>query len=414
MRKLNIGILADSVFLPTGYSNIGKQISRYLIKQGHSIHYFSVAFNGTTIDYARLPDGTEFNFKIYGEMQHSYFMNSIERYCKELKLDILLIILDTFMLFPAILSKDLSPAKVVFFYPSDGGNGMPKQCELVLKKMDKAVAYSKFAQKQVKDYYGLDTPYIPVGTEPNRFYKLEDMEKLKLRMKYNLFGKFVIGVVARNQPRKMLDRTFKTMALVKDKIPNAVLFLHTDPNDPAQSFNMGELIKQYNLENRVVFSGMQAHKGFDWNQMNEVYNVIDCFLLTTSGEGWGIPLIEAMSCQVPVIATDYTTTPEIVKAHNAGLGIKLSGVEEISSDEFFKDQKEYDKKVMNGTIMGSWMVERGICDVYDAANKIEYLYKNPELMKQMGINGRKAVENEYDFEKHTAKPFEDLFIELTK
>lgn len=341
-------------------------------------------------------------------------MNSIERYCKDLKLDILLIILDTFMLFPAILSKDLSPAKVVFFYPSDGGNGMPKQCELVLKKMDKAVAYSKFAQKQVKDYYGLDTPYIPVGTEPNRFYKLEDIEKLKLRMKYNLFGKFVIGVVARNQPRKMLDRTFKTMALVKDKIPNAVLFLHTDPNDPAQSFNMGELIKQYNLENRVVFSGMEAHKGFDWNQMNEVYNVMDCFLLTTSGEGWGIPLIEAMSCQVPVLATDYTTTPEIVKAHNAGLGIKLSGVEEVSIEEFFKDQKAYDFKVMNGTIMGSWMVERGICDVYDAANKIEYLYKNPEIMKIMGSNGRKAVENEYNFDEHTAKPFLELFQELTK
>lgn len=413
-KKLKIGIIADSVFLPTGYSNIGKQISKYLIKQGHSVHYFCVAYNGTTIDYARLPDGTEFNFKMYGEMVHSYFMNSIERYAKELNLDIILIILDTFMLYPAILSKDLSPAKVVFFYPSDGGNGMPLGCDAVLKKMDKSVAYSKFAQKQVKDYYGMDTPYIPIGTEPDKFYKLDDIKRMQLRAKYGLLNKFVVGCVARNQPRKMLDRMFKAFRLVKERIPEAILFLHTDPNDPAQSFNMFKLISDYNLENRVYFSGMQAYKGFDWNQMNEVYNVMDLFFLSTSGEGWGIPLVEAMSCEVPVLATDYTTTQEIVKDNQAGLGIKLSGVEEISSEEFFKDQKEYDKKVMNGTIMGSWMVERGIIDVVDAANKIEYLYKNPNLMKQMGKNGRNAVLEKYSFDKHTAKPFEDLFFELTK
>ena len=411
---MKVCILADSPFLPTGYSNQGKLLAKYLRKQGHEILYFAVAYNGTDISYSRLPDGTTFDFRIKGEMQHSYFMNSIERELKEWKADILIIILDTFMLYPAILTKDLSPAKTIFWYPSDGGAGMPKGCEAVLKKMDKAVAYSKFSQKQVKDYYGIDTPYIPLGTEPNRFYKLSNEEKNKLKAKYGLIGKFVIGTVARNQPRKMLDRTFKAMYLIKDKIPNAVLFLHTDPNDPAQSFNMFELIKQYNLENRVCFSGMQAHKGFDWAQMNEVYNTMDIFFLSTSGEGWGIPIIEAMSCEIPVAVTDYTTTAEIVKSHNAGVGINLSGCEEVTNEEFFKDQKAYDMKVMNGTLMGSWMVERGLMDIQDACDKIVYLYKNPEIMKQMGLNGRKAVENEYDYDKHTAKPFEDLFKELTK
>ena len=44
-----------------------------------------------------------------------------------------------------------------------------------------------------------------------------------LRMKWNLHDKFVIGVVARNQPRKFLDRTLKAMNLIKDKIPNAIM-----------------------------------------------------------------------------------------------------------------------------------------------------------------------------------------------
>ena len=35
--------------------------------------------------------------------------------------------------------------------------------------------------------------------------------------------------------------------------------------------------------------------GFDWNQMNEVYNLMDVFFLSTSGEGFGVPTIEAMT-----------------------------------------------------------------------------------------------------------------------
>ena len=409
---MRVCILADSPFLPTGYSNQAKLLAKYLRKNGHEVMWLAVAYNGTDISYSQLPDGTTFDFLIKGEMQHSYFMNVIERHLKEWKADILIIILDTFMLYPHILSKDLSPAKTIFWAPSDGGAGMPKGCDMVLRKMDQAVMYSKFSKQQVKDYYGLDLPFIPLGTEPDRFYPLSQEKKELIRAKYGLNGKFVVGVVARNQPRKFLDRTFKAFKLLKNKIPNAVLFMHSDPTDPAQAFSMIELIKDYNLENRVCFSGMNAHKGFDWNQMNEVYNVMDCFLLTTSGEGWGIPLIEAMSCEIPVLATDYTTTPEIIKENNAGLSINLSGVAEVSTEEFFKDQKAYDEKCMNGTIMGSWMVERGIMDINDCVKKIEWIYRNPQLAREMGKDGRIAVLNKYDFNKHTAKPFEDLMKKL--
>jgi len=53
--------------------------------------------------------------------------------------------------------------------------------------------------------------------------------------------------------------------------------------------------------------------------------------LSTSGEGWGIPLVEAMSCKVPVVATNYTTIQEIVVDNKAGFGVKLAGVEEMTN-----------------------------------------------------------------------------------
>jgi len=409
---MKILILSDSVFIPTGYRNQSMRLAQYLTKQGHEVHYMMNAYNGITLDYAKLEDGTECNFKMYGEMQPGYFANSMREHLNTIKPDVFYILLDTFMLFQSnFLNQDTSPAKTVFWFPSDGGGGLPKDCENILKKVDKPIAMAQFGQKQVKDYYNIESGHIPHGTDPDRLFRLPDKEREELRRKWNLHDKFVVGVIARNQPRKNLDRTIKTFSLLKNRIPNAMLFLHLDPNDPAQQvFNITSLIQKYGIENRVMFSGMKAHKGFGENEMNNVYNLMDVFFLSTSGEGFGIPIIEAMSAEVPVLATDYTTTPELVLDNKAGLGIKLSGVDICHPLQ--ENMKKYDEKCLNGTITGSWEVERGFCDLTDAANKLVWMYQNPEALKQMGKNGRQAVLSKYDFNKIVAPKWEKLFKEL--
>jgi len=353
-------------------------------------------YMGSDIEKLTLKGGEEFDYPIYGHDQtDQYFSRSMSQRLKEFKADRFIILLDTFMLYPWFLQVDTSPAKTFFYFPSDGGGGLPKGCEQILKKIDQPIAMAEFGAKQVKDYYGMDVNHIPHCVDSKQFYPLEDNEKLELKSKWGLAGKFVIGVVARNQPRKNLDRTIKAMRLIADKIPNAILFLHLDPNDPAQQiWKINELVKKHNLENRVVYSGMNAFNGFPQSKMNEVYNVMDCFLLTTSGEGFGIPIIEAMACKIPVVATDYTTTPELVINNKAGLGIKLAGVETL--DMFNLSSQEYDKKAFNATMTGSWEVERGSCDIENCAEAIEMLYKNPSMCKAMGENGRNAVLTKYD------------------
>src|SRR3990167_6790815 len=407
-KKLVITLLSDSPMIPTGYSDQSKQLAEYLRNNGHIVHYLANAYQGCTLNGAITEDGRVFDYKIYGMGRQPYFADIISNHLKQTKSDIFLILLDTFMLYPWFLNIDTSPAQTIFWFPSDGGAGMPKDCERILKKVECSVAMSKFGQKQVKDYYGLNVKYIPHGTDIKLFNRLSDNERNILRMKYNLHDKFVIGVVARNQPRKFLDRTLKSMSLIKDKVPNAVLFLHLDPMDPAQVFPIQDLIIRYNLENRVVFSGMSALNGIPRSQMNNIYNLFDCFLLSTSGEGFGIPIIEAMACEVPVIATSYTTTPELIEETKSGFGINLSGVETINMHDG-QNMIDYDMLTINGTLTGSWNVERAFCDVKDAAEKITILANNLELRKEMGKNGRKTVEEKYTFNKQIGPEFEKLF-----
>ena len=404
---MKIAILSDSPMIPTGYRNQSLMMAQYLTKKGHDVHYMGNAYMGMQLNNFELYDGTKCNFKLYGELQHGYFRNTMSKILKDNMIDRFIILLDTFMLYPWFMDIDTSPAKTFFWFPTDGGGGLPKGCENILRKVHVPVCISRFGQKQVKDYHNMDVKHIPHGVNTEAFRKLDQNERQELRAKYGLQDKFVIGVVARNQPRKHLDRTIKAMSLIAKKMPNAILFLHTDPNDPAQQiWNMRSLISKFNLENRVVFSGMSAHQGIPDKEMVNIYNIMDCFLLTTSGEGFGIPIIEAMACEVPVVATRYTTTEELVERNKAGFGISLAGCESI--DLFEMHSKEYDHKTMSGTITGSWEVERGICDVDDACSLIHNLYSSKDLCEEMGKNGRKAVMKKYDFNKIVAPMWERL------
>lgn len=377
MNKKTILWLSDGPQLSTGYSTQSLNILNGLADMGHEMHYLQHTSGGLPLKKgARLLDDTEFKFNLHGNGLKPYAEDIMEFKIRELKADVFGVLLDTFMVYPWILQKDFSPAKSIFYYPSDGRGGMPLGCDNVLRKFDYPIAMSKFAQTQVKEKYGLDTGYIPHGINTNIHKPLNQEERDRLRKEWKLEGKFVFGSVFRNQGRKMSDRLLQGFALAANYMPNAILLLHCDPYDPAAYFNMFHMINELKLNNRVIFTGTRYYKGFDYKRMNEVYNLMDVFILSTSGEGFGIPLIDAMASGIPVLGTDYTTTDEIVIQNKAGEGIGISA-----------------------EIMGSWQVNRGITDIKDTAAQMIKFYNDENLRKEYGKNGRKAAVDIYSWDK---------------
>ena len=305
---------------------------------------------------------------------------------RELKVDYFGALLDSFMVFPFWKNLDFGPAKSFFYFPSDGEGGLPVNCETVLRHVHQPVAMSKFAQKQVKDLYNIDSLYIPHAVDTKNYYPLSEEARKNIRENficYTIFDtpikgflkdKFVVGSVARNQGRKMLDRTIKIASKFCRMHDDVVFLLHLDPNDLAQVFDIKLLIQRHGIQNKVVFTGMSFYKGFDYKQMNDVYNIMDVFILTTSGEGFGIPTIEAMACKVPVLITDFTTTKELITDWQAG--------------EVIKFQTD---------VTGAWSVERAICDIEDGVLKLDKLYNDKSLRTLYGENGLKAVLKEYNW-----------------
>ena len=136
---------------------------------------------------------------------------------------------------------------------------------------------------------------------------------------------------------------------------------------------------------------MRCFDGFDYKEMNNVYNLMDVFLLTTSGEGFGVPIIEAHACGVPTIMTDYTTAQELI-------------IQDGQCGEVVKVAAE---------ITGGWNVERAIMDDNDCADKLNKLYNDKELRRKYGEVGRKKIVEKYSWDVITPM-WDKLFREAIK
>ena len=121
--------------------------------------------------------------------------------------------------------------------------------------------------------------------------------RMRLRKKYNLQEKFVLGHVGRmaypKNPLFILD-IFKE---AKKKIPNAVLLYAGD------GVLQNEIIchtKKLDLEDSVLFLG-------NCQNANELYNVMDVFLLPSLYEGLPVVGVEAQCNSLPIIMSTAIT-----------------------------------------------------------------------------------------------------------
>jgi len=390
---VKIAMLSDCALQNTGYATITRNLLNSLSSRGFNCINFAHTYVGQVIKNVQFNDNTAVNFTIRGNGNLSHFQDILQPMLREYKPDILIILLDTFMCYPWLLNVDFAPAKTIFYFPHDGGEQLPSQCENILKKVDVAVGMAQNGRDICVNNYDIPARYIPHAVHENIYVPYDKNTIDKIRASYGFSKKdFVIGTVARNQSRKMLDRTIKIFAEYAKINPLAKLFLHTDPHDNAAIFDLVKLIERYKIQNRVRFSGMKYYKGFDYNKMPDVYNLMDIFILTTSGEGFGVPIIEAMACKIPTLVTDYTTTKELVTDTGSGLPIKLLG-----------------------ELTGTWNVERGICDIQDGVEKLQYMYKerekNSKQWNDWKNNGRKAVEKTYNW-NHVTDEWVKLFDEM--
>lgn len=130
----------------------------------------------------------------------------------------------------------------------------------------------------------------------------------------SLLGSHRIIAVGRLTPQKRLDRLVDAFALLADKYPQWTIDIFGEGECHQQ---LQEQIDRLHLSERV-----RIHP--PTHQIFEEYRRSDLFVLSSDFEGFGLVIIEAMACGLPVVATNCPYGPsEIIEDGKTGLLAQL-------------------------------------------------------------------------------------------
>jgi glycosyltransferase involved in cell wall biosynthesis len=193
-----------------------------------------------------------------------------------------------------------------------------------LDLFDNIVTYTNYAKEQSINAYNkanrtdnkkIMFDIIGHGTDLDTFKLLNNKEQL--REKYD-FPKdaFIFGSFNTNSPRKDFGTLLIAYSYFKKNHPDikSILYLHTDP-DAEDGIKLHIACERLGFEYKkdVLFPMTNAKglKKYTKYELNELYNTLDCFATTTTAEGWGLTVTEAMSVGLPIICGNHTSLTEI-------------------------------------------------------------------------------------------------------
>jgi glycosyltransferase involved in cell wall biosynthesis len=145
---------------------------------------------------------------------------------------------------------------------------------------------------------------IPMGIDTERFdpgrYRAE---RAAIRGELGLRpDATVIGAVARFVPDKGLDTLLHVLNLLAKRFPDLQCLLVGD--GPLRE-DLRNLSRALDLEDRVRFAGYRT-------DIPRILSAMDLYMLPTRREGFGVAFAEAMSMEVPVIASRIPPLDEII------------------------------------------------------------------------------------------------------
>lgn len=178
----------------------------------------------------------------------------------------------------------------------------------------------------------------------------------KIIKELNLNNKFVIGHVGRFMEQKNHNFILELFKIILNKEPNAVLLLL---GDGQLQEKMKKKAKNLNIDKSVKFLG-------NINNINEIYQAMDVFLLPSLFEGLPVVGIEAQASGVKCFFSD-TITKEVVITENVEYLSLKNDNKEKWANKILKC-KNYKRKDMTKEI-----VQAGY-SIIDEAKKLEKIY----------------------------------------
>lgn len=229
-----------------------------------------------------------------------------------------------------------------------------------IEQSDTVTAVSNNLVSQTKELLQtkkqIDTVYNFVD---KRIYHRKQLGELKKAYGIKEDEKVIVHI-SNFRPVKRISDVIRSFALIRKKVKVKLLLIGDGPERTIA----GRLASELGICEDVLFLGSQ-------NQVADFLAISDLKLLLSEKESFGLVALEAMACEVPVIATNIGGIPEVVVDGETG-----------------------------------YLCELG--DVVAVANKAIELLLDDEKRIQMGKRARERVDSHFSFEQIVSQ-YEDIY-----
>jgi glycosyltransferase involved in cell wall biosynthesis len=162
------------------------------------------------------------------------------------------------------------------------------------KHADKIIAVSEQTKRDLIDFLGVEDSKIEViyqNCNPTFSTKVTSEEKEEIRKNYHLPNQYLlnIGSIETRKNALLIVKALKELA--------STIHLVLIGKDTPYSQILRDYVQTNGLKNRVHFLKNVAFK-----DLPGIYQQSDIFIYPSEFEGFGIPIVEALSSGVPVIA----------------------------------------------------------------------------------------------------------------
>ena len=169
------------------------------------------------------------------------------------------------------------------------------------------IADSQATKRDLMERYGVDPAKITVvypGYDEEAFQPVRGREAIEaVKARYSIAGDYIL-FVGTIQPRKNLVRLMEAFSLLKRQAADLQLVIAGKKGWLYEA--IFRRVEELGLEGQVVFTGYVAEE-----DLPALFSGARLFVFPSLYEGFGLPVLEAMACGVPVVCSNASSLSEV-------------------------------------------------------------------------------------------------------
>ncbi len=217
----------------------------------------------------------------------------------------------------------------------------------IIKKSDILLSASDIMKREIHKYSEKSVELVPLGIETDKYFNFKKRDN----------DTFTIGLIKSLETYYGIENLIKAFAIVVEQYPN-MKFKLLIVGDGSKMEDYKNLVKQFKIEYLVEFPGK-----VNQDVVPVFHNMIDLFVCPSLSESFGVSVLEASACEVPVIVSNVGGLPEVVRHNETGLILPINNAENL-------------------------------------AKAVSFFLDNPEKLSEFGKNGRKFVKEKFNWKNN--------------